>query len=241
MSGDELIVPDISNGILTIFQNDYPKIKELLDYKRDATLMFLKSKGAIAIYKGSLGLNVAKDVKDWDEFLEFSVSYTKSIVQAGLQKYQAEEDGLGDKKKSYHKIDLGLLTPAVEVISNTITREYFNKFPNWPSESGTQDGWIDLFVKSNLDANALRVYWLCRGTIYVKDTRYASPIKGCLYRAEFSGKPEFQISYFDLEKIKLCNELAKRNMNLIKKKIDELDEKYLTQEMNKLLISDFEL
>ena len=136
---------------------------------------------------------------------------------------------------------MGILTPAVEVISNTITREYFNKFPNWPSESGTQDGYIDILIKSNLDANALRVYWLCRGSIFVKDTRYASPRNGCLYRAEFSGKPEFLISYFDLAKIKLCNELAKRDMNLIKKKIDELDEKYLTQEMNKLLISDFEL
>ena len=64
MSGEELIVPFVPSGIITIIKNDYPEIKELLEYKRDATLVFLNSQGAMAIYKGVAQLNVAKEVKD---------------------------------------------------------------------------------------------------------------------------------------------------------------------------------
>ena len=96
MSDEDIIVPYIPNSILTIFKNDYPYIEELLNYKRDGTLLFLKSQGAIAFYNGSLGLNVKRDVKDWQEFLEFSRNYTKNFVQEGLQKYQNQEK---DKKK----------------------------------------------------------------------------------------------------------------------------------------------
>ena len=241
MSEGELIIPKIPDPILTIFENDYPQLKELLDYKRDATLIFLKSSGAMAIYRGSLGLKCAKDVKDWAQFIKFSKDYTQKIVQAGLQKYQTEEEGLEEKKKQFNNLNLALGSPAVEMISSIICEEYLNKFPNWSNNGVTQEDYIKIDIKCHLEYDQKRIYWACRGSIFVKDTRYASPRNGCFYRAEFSGKPELSISYFDLEKIKLCNELAKRNMNLIKKKIDELDEKYLTQEMNKLLISDFEL
>ena len=241
MSEGELIIPKIPDPILTIFENDYPQLKELLDYKRDATLIFLKSSGAMAIYRGSLGLKCAKDVKDWAQFIKFSKDYTEKIVQDGLQKYQEEEEGLEEKKKQFNNLNLTLVSPAVEMISSIICEEYLNKFPNWSNNGVTQEDYIKIDIKSHLEYQQKIIYWACRGSIFVKDTRYASPRNGCFYRAEFCGKPELSISYFDLEKIKLCNELAKRNMNLIKKKIDELDEKYLTQEMNKLLISDFEL
>ena len=132
------------------------------------------------------------------------------------------------------------MSPAVEMISNNICEEYLNKFNNWSNNGVTQESYININLKSNFDTIALRVYWLCRGTIYVKDTRYASPRNGCLYRAEFSGKPEFQISYFDLEKIKLCNELAKRDMNFIKSKLDELDNKLINQQLEELLLNGFD-
>ena len=231
---------DIPDPILNIINKDYPKIKELLDYKRDATLIFLKSTGAMAIYRGLLGLKVGKDVKDWSEFKKFSVEYTKSIVQDGLQKYQTEGEGLEEKKKQFNNLNLALLSPAVEMISNNICEEYLNKFNNWSNNGVTQESYININLKSNFDTIALRVYWLCRGTIYVKDTRYASPRNGCLYRAEFSGKPEFLISYFDLERIRHCNEMAKKNIKLIKDKLDELDEKLLNQKMEKLLLNGFD-
>ena len=239
MSEGELIIPKIPDPILTIFANDYPQLKELLDYKRDATLVFLKSQGAMAIYRGSLGFECAKDVKDWAQFIQFSKDYTQQIVQAGLQKYQTEEEGLEEKKKQFNNLNLTLVSPAVEMISSIICEEYLNKFPSWPT-CGTQEDYIKIDIKSHLEYQQKRIYWACRGSIFVKDTRYASPRNGCLYRAEFSGKPEFQISYFDLEKIKLCNELAKRDMNFIKSKLDELDNKLINQQLEELLLNGFD-
>ena len=131
---------------------------------------------------------------------------------------------------------MGILGPAIETISNTINREYLDKFPQWPT-SGTQEGYIELNVKNFQETGKLRIYWLSRGTIFVKDTRYSSPRNGCNYRAEFSGKPEFQLSYFDLEKIRQCNEMAQKNMKQIKFLIDELEEKCLGQSLSKLIIN----
>ena len=234
MSCVELVVSYIPHDILTAFQNDYPYIQELIEYKRDGTLLFLKSQGAIAFYNGNFGLDVKSDVKDFQEFIEFSKNYTRKFVQDGLQKYQNDEKDDDDKKKKFKILDMGILGPAIETISNTINREYLDKFSQWPT-SGTQEGYIELNVKNFQETGKLRIYWLSRGTIFVKDTRYSSPRNGCNYRAEFSGKPEFQLSYFDLDKIRQCNEMAQKNMKQIKVLIDKLEEKYLEQSLTKLL------
>lgn len=237
-SCEELVVSYIPHCILTAFQNDYPYIQELIEYKRDGTLLFLKSQGAIAFYDINFGLDVKHDVKDWKEFIEFSRDYTRKFVQEGLQKYQNDEKDVDDNKKKFKILDMGIFGPAIEAISNTINREYLDKFPKWLT-SGTQEGYIELDVKYFLETGELRIYWLCRGTIFVKDTRYSSPRNGCNYRAEFSGKPEFQLSYFDLTKIRQCNEMAKNNMKQIKTLIDKLEEKYLEQSLK--LIINFDL
>ena len=226
----------LPHGTLTAFQNDYPYIQELIEYKRDGTLLYLKSQGAIAFYDGNFGLDVKSDVKDWQEFIEFSRNYTRKFVQDGLHKYQNDEKDVDDKKKKFKILDMGILGPAIETISNTINREYLDKFPQWPT-SGTQEGYIELNVKNFQETGKLRIYWLSRGTIFVKDTRYSSPRNGCNYRAEFSGRPEFQLSYFDLEKIRQCNEMAQKNMKQIKVLIDKLEEKYLEQSLSKLIIN----
>ena len=236
MSDEEIIVPHIPDGIITIFKEDYPYIQELLKYKRDGTLAFLKAQGAIAYYKGGLGFDVKKNVKDWQDFIEHSRNYTRKFVQEGLQKYQKEEENVDDKKKKFKVLDMGLLGPAIENISNIINGEYLRRFPNWPT-SGTQEDYIYVFVKSSLETNNLRFYWVCRGKIHVKDTKYSSPINGCPYRAEFSGKPEFQLAYFDLDKIRQCNELAKTNMSEVKLIIDQIEKKYLEQSLSRLLIN----
>ena len=131
---------------------------------------------------------------------------------------------------------MGLLGPAIEMISNTINDEYLRRFPQWPS-SGTQEDYINVFNKGSLETYNLKFYWVWRGTIFVKNTKYSSPREGCPYRAEFSGKPEFHIAYFDLDKIRQCNDLAKTNMSLIKSKIDKIEEKYLGQILSRLLIN----
>jgi hypothetical protein len=226
----------LPHGILTAFQNDYPYIRELIEYKRDGTLLFLKSQGAIAFYDGNFGLDVKSDVKDWEEFIKFSRNYTRKFVQEGLQKYQNDEKDVDDKKKKFQILDMGILGPAIETISNTINREYLEKFPKWLT-SGTQEGYIELYAKNFQELGTLRIYCLSKGTIFVKDTRYSSPRNGCNYRAEFSGKPKFQLSYFDIYKIRQCNEMAQKNMKQIKILIDRLEEKYLEQSMSKILIN----
>ena len=131
---------------------------------------------------------------------------------------------------------MGFLEPAILTISNGINDEYLRRFPKWP-QSGTQEDYINVYMKSSLDTNSIRFYWLCRGTILVKDTKYDRPNNGCMYRAEFSGKPEFQLAYFDLQKIKQCNEMAQKNNKLIRGMIDKLEEKILEQSISKLLIN----
>jgi len=236
MSCEELVVSYIPHCILTAFQNDYPYIQELIEYKRDGTLLFLKSLGAIAFYDGNFGLDVKHDVKDWQEFIEFSREYTRLIVQDGLQKYYEEEKDIDDKKKKYSILDMGILRCSIEAITNAINQEHLKKFPKWLT-SGTQEGYIELNVTNFQETGELRIYSLCRGTIFVKDTRYSSPRNGCNYRAEFSGKPEFQLSYFNLEKIRQCNEMAKNNIKQIKGIIDKLEEKYLERGLSELIIN----
>jgi hypothetical protein len=235
-SFEESVLSYIPNSILTAFQNDYPYIQELIKYKRDGTLLYLKSQGAIAFYDGNFDLDVKSDVKDWQEFIEFSRNYTSKFVQDGLQKCKNDEKDADDNKKKFKILDMGILGPAIETISNTINREYLDKFPKWPT-NGTQEGSIELNVKCFHETHKLRIYWLSRGTIFVKNTRYSSPRNGCNYRAEFSGKPEFQLSYFDLNKIRQCNEMAQKNMKQIKVIIDKLEEKYLEQSLSKLIIN----
>ena len=214
MSDEEIIVPYIPDTIITSLKEDYPYIQELLEYKRDGILVFLKGQGEISFYEGSLGLETITDEKNWEDFIEFSRNYTRKFVQEGLQKNQKE------------KLDMGFLYPAIEMISNKINDEYLRRFPKWPT-SGTQEDYINVFNKGSLESNYLKFYWVCRGDIHVKDTKYSSPKNGCPYRAEFSGKPEFQLAYFDLDKIRQCNELAKTNMSLIKSIIDKIEKKYL--------------
>ena len=228
MSDEEIYVPYIPHEIITIIKEDYPYIQELLEYKRDATLAFLKGYGAIAFYEGSLGLEVKSDVKNWEDFIEFSRNYTKKYVEEGLQEYQNEEKNEDDKKKKFQNLDMGLLDPVIETISDTINDEYLRRFPQWPT-SGTQEDYINVFLKNAIYTNNLKFYWVCRGTIFVKNTKYSSPREGCPYRAEFCGKPEFQFSYLDLDIIRQCNELAKNNMTKIKLYIDKIEKKYLNQ------------
>ena len=235
---EDINVPYILDVVLTIFEQNYPYIQELINYKKDATLALLKGKGAMAFYDGIFGFDVKKDVKDWGEFVEFSRNYTYYFVQEGLQKYQNEEKN--NEKKKFEILDMGVLGPAIELISNAITSDYLKRFPEWPNSGSTQEDFINLDSKGFFKNNDIEYYWICRGKILVKDTHYSYPINGCYYRAEFSGKPEFQLAYFDMDKIKTYNEMAKINMNKLKETVDKIEEKLIEQNFKNLLI-DFDL
>ena len=232
---EDIIVPYIPDAVLTIFEQKYPYIQELINYKKDATLALLKGKGAMAFYDGIFGFDVKKDVKDWAEFVEFSRNYTYHFVQEGLQKYQNEEKN--KEKKKFQILDMGVLGPAIELISNAITSEYLERFPKWLNSGSTQEDYIKLDTKGYFEKHAIKYFWICRGRILVKDTHYSYPRNGCYYRAEFSGKPEFQLAYFDMDKIKQYNEMAKKYMNKLKEAVDKIEEKLIEQNFKNLLIS----
>ena len=84
MTNEDIIVPFIPNTIITIFKEDYPYIQELLEFRRDGNLSFLKSQGGIAFYNGNFGLDVERDVKCWGDFIEFARNYTRTFEQKNL-------------------------------------------------------------------------------------------------------------------------------------------------------------
>ena len=234
MSDEDIIVPYMPNDIMTIFQKNYPFIQELFEYKRDATLVLLKGKGAMAFYEGKFGFDVKSDVKDWEEFKEFSRNYTWDFVHEGLKQYQAKEKN--NEKKKFEILDMGILGPAVNLISKAITDAYLKRFPSWPNTGTSQEDYIELDTKGFFDQNKKQYYWLSRGRIKVKDTKYSTPRNGCPYRAEFSGKPEFQLAYFDLDKIRYYNDMAETNMKMLKEAVDKIEIKLIGQSLKNLLI-----
>ena len=238
--GEEIMIPYVPNSLINSIKADYPYIKQLLEYKRDATLIFLKAQSACAFYKGSLDLKVEKEVKNWSDFIEFSRKYTRKIVQDGLQKYQGKEQDVDDRKKKFDILSMELLSPAIESISNAINDAYLKRFPKWPS-SGSQNDCIEPLVKGYIEQNDIRFYWVCNGSILVKDTKFDTPINGCPYKAEFSGRPEFQLAYFDLHKIKTLNELAETSMPLLQERIDKINGKIIAQTFKNLLTNEIEL
>ena len=56
---------------------------------------------------------------------------------------------------------------------------------------------------------------------------YDYPKNGYNYRSQIFGKLEFLLSYFNLTNIRHCNEIAKRDIDLLKKLIAQIEEKYL--------------
>lgn len=222
------------NDIITIFKEEYPFIQELLEYKRDATLALLKGKGAMAFYEGNFSFNPSCDVKNWEEFKQFSRTYTWDFVHEGLKKYQAEEKN--NEKKKFEILDMGILGPAVELIANAITDAYLERFPNWPDAGTSQEDYINLDTKGFFEKHSKQYYWLSRGKIKVKDTKYFSPKNGCPYKAQYSGKPEFQLAYFDLDKIRYYNDMARSNMPQLKEAVDKIEIKLIGQSLKNLLI-----
>ena len=136
------------------------------------------------------------------------------------------------------------LGPIIESISNLITDKYLKRFPFWPS-SGSQEDYIDIFTRGCFEPEKglklLKFYWVCDGDLLVKDTKYDPPKDGNYYKAEYSGKPEFQLAYFDLEKIRLCNEMVKIDKEGIKQLIDDIENKLLEVKIKKLLIDTIDI
>ena len=86
-----------------------------------------------------------------------------------------------------------------------------------------------------MESNDESIYWLFRGTILIKKTRYDSPKNGCNFRDEFIGKPVFQLSYFNLDKIMQFNEVSKNNMSRIMQAVYKCEEKLIESQMSSLI------
>ena len=239
---DNVIVPFVPKDIIEELNKDFEYVGKLIKYKNDATLYFLQCYNATCYYQGTFDIKVSKDVKDWQEFLDFSKKYTTRFVQEALQYHKNKEKDLNDNQKKFDLLTMDFLEPAIITISNNINHQYYKRFPCWP-ESGSQEDYIKVNINNKLidDENKLRYYWSCSGTIFVKDTKYDPPKGIYKYRAEWDGKPEFNIAYFNMEKIRQINTLAEQEegMKQLKSMIDKC-EKQLIQNKMKLLLSNFD-
>ena len=93
----------ILNEIIQIIGKDYPYLKELLEYRRDGTLLFLKSYGGLAFYEGIFDLNVKKDVKDvnnWEDFKEFLNNYMRNYIRMDFKNIKMMRDMLNKIKRN---------------------------------------------------------------------------------------------------------------------------------------------
>ena len=108
---------------------------------------------------------------------------------------------------------------------------YLRKFPYWPDSPEKQSDYLNIELKNKIDIKNIRYYWHFQGIIFIQDTKYEDAIKGISFKVEFNGKPNFQITCFDLNRI----EYLKKNEKKLKCYIDEIEDKIITQNF-KILI-----
>jgi hypothetical protein len=99
--GEEIMIPYVPNSLITSIKKDYPYIKQLLEYKRDATLIFLNAQGACAFYKGSLELKVEKEVKNWSEFKNFQEIILQKLFRMDSRNTKVKNRMLMMKKRHF--------------------------------------------------------------------------------------------------------------------------------------------
>ena len=122
----------------------------------------------------------------------------------------------------------------MDLISYEINVKSFFRFPCYPKKGIMQD-YIEINIRKFLKRYDERIFWLFKGPILIKKTRYDYPKNGCNFRDEIIGKPEFQFSYLNLDKIRQCNEMSKNNMSKIKRIIDKCEKKLIESQMNSLI------
>ena len=154
----------------------------------------------------------------------------KEFTRAGKDFYKIKENN--KININFQLIDENFLEPIMKKIFDNIYKSYLKKFPYW-GDTEQQNDYINIDLKDQLDINNIRCYWHFKGVIFVQDTKLRNPF---FFKVEFSGKPKFQIVFFDLIKL----EYLRRNENNLKTYIDIIGDKIIAQNLE-ILDVDFEL
>lgn len=189
--GDETALMIVkSASIMNRLSRDYPTIVRLFEGNRGGTMNFLKANSAFSVYRAShefyVGHSGERDgVKVWSDYGRKIDDYVDELCRR-----------MRDSKGQSHYEQL---RPASPVLAGEIYREYYNRFPYWPSVSQREQS--DSVEINASDSHVYYVYhivWSCVGRVFVKDTRpdYNT------YKAEFSGSPEIKILELDYDKLK---------------------------------------
>ena len=220
---ENIEVPSIPLEIIEMFKKDYKFMANFIDYKRDATLALLKIYNTLTVYDDNFNLKVEKDIKNWCEFFELIKKYAKIFTREGLNFYTNKEKN--EYNNNFPIMDEKFLAPIIEKIFDKIYQGYLRKFPYWNEEQEKQNDYINIELKDKTDINNIRFYWHFQGIIFIQDTKYGKSIDGISFKAEFNGRPKFQIAAFDLIRLKYFKKIE----NILKQYIDMIDDKIIAQ------------
>jgi hypothetical protein len=227
---ENIDVPSIPIDIIEMFKNDYEFIAKLLEYKRDATLSFLKIYNTLNVFENNFNLKIEKEIKNFWEFFVFLKNTAKMFTIEGKNFFETKNENRYNN--NFQLIDEKLLGPIIEKIFDKIYHCYLAKFPYWNDNKETQSDYININLKNKTDINNIRYYWNFQGIISVQDTNYGKLINGVSFKVKFSGAPQFQIVSFDLNLLKYFKKIEKN----LKQYIDKVDDKIISQNLKNFQI-----
>ncbi|GBC02376.1 hypothetical protein RclHR1_00460014 [Rhizophagus clarus] len=201
-----------SQSIITRLHEDYPRISDLLEYNRRATIGFLKANGALHGYTITHMFEVPytgydDGVKVWEDYRTEIEAYVEDLCRKLKTK-----DG-----KSYSEELYG----ARNALAEHIHEKYFNELPRWPDVGVVNKRKIYLSIGGTYESGAYYLVWNCMGYIEVIDRRPELR----KYMAEFRGDPEIKLLIVDLDRLKELEKLVSyESLEFAKKMIDEKEQ-----------------
>ena len=223
---ENIEIPHISIEIINMFKKDFKFMENFLEYKRDATLALLNIYNTLNVFDDNFNLKIEKEFKNFWDFFQLLKNYPKIFTKEGLNFYANKNKG----NNNIHIIDEKLLGPIVENIFEEIYQGYLKKFHYWGDKQEKQSDYINIELKNKIDINNIRYYWNFQGIIFVQDTNYGKLIDDVFFKIEFNGMPKFQITSFDLNKLRYFNKIEKN----LKQYIDIIDDKIITQNLKNI-------
>lgn len=209
---DEALQVAQSYAIMNRIRNEFPNVASLLDWKREATLGFLKANGALSGYRVNHTFYVpfrddySKDGPTaWANYRNKIESYTDDICAKVGPQFREE------------------LREARKALTDYIHKEYYDLLPKWPSVGQVNVRGFEANVGGSYPyGSSKHIVWNCLGWITVTDRH---PVY-MTFEAEFSGSPEIKVLVLNVDKMKEIEEDAKYNFEGAKRRISGGESRY---------------
>ena len=206
----ELDMVVYSEHVMAPFKKEFPQTFDLMEYNLMGTLKLLKAAHVLKtkrVHEATSADHSGDDnIRTWAEY--------KPVIEENLSRM----DGLDDSR----------MAKARPIIAETMHKQYYKKYPEWPKVGKEQTGYVYITCCGTHEASRgqgkWQVTWSCEGGVQVTDRR---PSKD-QYLCELDGQPTFKILYFDLVKLKTVEESIGQKMVAYKTKVDELHNKDAT-------------